>query len=68
MNHHISAGQVVLVLDARDDSWVPAHALSGVVPGHKFPVVWVCFCADGNHDRKPWPADAVRETYTEVGD
>jgi hypothetical protein len=55
----IRDGDDVNVLNARNDEWVPAHALSGVTPGHKVPIVWVCFCEDGVHDRLPWPADAV---------
>jgi hypothetical protein len=63
----ITPGAKVLARSASDEL-LPCRATSGVVPGHSFPVVWVCTEEDWEAaqsqgiepDSVPWPAEDVR--------
>lgn len=67
-------GELLLVMTATKE-WVPRIALSDVMPGHKFPIVWVCRDKDWKEASKgginpkggavPWPAEFVRLHPTE---
>jgi hypothetical protein len=61
---------------AATDEWVRRRAITGVVDGYDFPVVWVCtedewarYQSEGREpDRIPWPAEEVRvDTQEELG-
>jgi hypothetical protein len=51
-------GQTVLVLTAYGD-WIKKEAVSGVVRGYDFPVVWVKSVHKAGLP-VPWPAEDVR--------
>ena len=63
----IEPGLVVVARDAEGEE-LPRRALTGVVDGHDFPVVWVCreeewTEAEQEHRKPegvPWPAEDVR--------
>lgn len=63
----IERGDRVLARTATNQ-WVRRRALTGTVPGHDFPVVWVCReedwdrvgTAPDNEVGVPWPADEVK--------
>ena len=62
----IRPGAHVLVRTA-DDQLLPRRALTGVVTGQDFPVIWVCreevwspHLTPRDDDAVPWPSDAVR--------
>jgi hypothetical protein len=69
----IAPGARVIVRTATDDL-VPCRATSGVVPGHSFPVVWVCTEDDWvaaqsqgvEPDSVPWPAEDVQPAEPET--
>lgn len=52
----IQAGQRVVVTTASGRE-LPMTALSGVMAGKMFPIIWV---TDGKEPRIPWPAEYVR--------
>jgi hypothetical protein len=62
----IKPGLVVVARDAEGED-LPRRALTGVVDGHDFPVVWVCreeewTEAEQEHRKPegaPWPAEDV---------
>lgn len=57
----IAAGDQVVITDAWGEG-LTTEALSGVeTAGHSFPVVWVARpLRNGETERAPWPAEAVR--------
>jgi hypothetical protein len=64
----IFPGQTVLARD-QSGTWLPRRAITGVMPGRDFPVVWVCreekwtdSLADQIHPAvgMPWPAEDVK--------
>jgi hypothetical protein len=63
----IHPGDPILVRSFSDE-WLERRAVSGVVPGHDFPVVRVCTEAEWQRAQVagqepqtvPWPADEVR--------
>lgn len=63
----IQRGDRVLARSATD-RWLPRRALSGVVQGQDFDVVWVCREEDWKQAEQagedpeafPWPAEEVR--------
>jgi hypothetical protein len=63
----IERGDRVLARSATDQ-WLRRRALTGVVPGHDFDVVWVCREEDWNAAEQsgntpeafPWPAEEVQ--------
>jgi hypothetical protein len=62
----IESGAQVIVRDARGQT-LSRRAITGVVPGHDFPIVWVCkeeeWLAAQSEGREPegvpWPAEDV---------
>jgi hypothetical protein len=62
----VSPGDHLLVTTARGER-VPRRAVTGVVKGDTFPIVWVCDNAEYEAARRegrepetvPWPASAV---------
>jgi hypothetical protein len=69
----IAPGAKVIVRTAADDL-LRCRAMSGVVPGHSFPVVWVCTEEDWataqsqgiEPDGVPWPAEDVQPAEPEA--
>lgn len=59
----------IVVAQTSDNKEVTLRAVTGVIDGDDFPVVWVCGEAEwqaATADRRdpqavPWPADSVRE-------
>ena len=58
----IEPGMPVLVRTAFGDE-LPKVAVSGIVDGHDFPVVWVAALGADESDADPWPAEDVRPAY-----
>lgn len=54
----VARNDVVAVRDAFGE-WHPATARTGVVRGHKFPVVWVVPMLRGRGEEVPIPAEDV---------
>ncbi len=64
----ITPGMTVGATDANGKE-LRLKALSGVEPGHSFPVVWVEVPVNGGGtDRMPWPAEYVRPLVEEETD
>lgn len=65
--NEVQPGVVVVVRDAEGEN-LQRRALTGVIDGHDFPVVWVCreeewTEAEQEHRKPegvPWPAEDVR--------
>ena len=69
----IRPGERVLARTALDE-WVKMRAITGIVPGQDFPLVWVCDeqewqASQAEHRAPrgdPWPADEVRPAEERV--
>jgi hypothetical protein len=72
---HIAAGERIEALDVAGKQ-LRRRAVSGVVPGHDFPVVWVtseeewqaALDEGRDPDAVPWPAEDVRPLTDDAGD
>jgi hypothetical protein len=71
----IRPGDRVLARSATNE-WLKRRAVTGIVHGHDFPVVWVCVeqeWQDASNDERrpdgvPWPAEEVQvDTQLELG-